>query len=730
MTKPRRSPSLRTTRQSTLSLLVGRAWGTAFAAAPIALLAGAVHAQDGQAPQIEQVLVTGARTLEEAPYMGGGVARRGGVGVLGAADIMDTPFSTTNYTSQLLEDQQARTLADAVVNEASVRVQTSTSGFSDDFQIRGFSVGSGDVGINGLYGLSSGNRMPAALMERVEVLKGPGTLMYGISPGGSVGGNINIVTKRAGDQPLTRVTGTFESKSIFGAHVDVGRRFGAAGEWGVRFNGVYRKGDNTLDDSQVEFGLAALALDYRSSKLRWVVDAYAQREDTDGFRGQSGFRPNVTRIPDAPSGRRAMYPGVELTMRDSTISSRLEYDIAPNVMLYAAAGYHYGASEQDFPSARGQDAIDMAGNLRISNAWYDAANRNKTGEVGARATFEALGVKHLVSVSASRLEQESGSFFLAAPAGTAVSSNIYHPVALRAMTGERLSPTKTSGTELSSVALTDTLSFLDNRLLVTGGVRKQKVVAKNFTPAGVGTTSYDESATSPLVGVVVKPMANVSVYGNFTSGLTRGQAAPATSANFGEVFAPYKSKQYEAGVKVEQGKLLTGISVFQIDRPNAVTDPITTIYSMDGNQRNRGLELSVMGEVVRNLRLMASATFYDAELQHTAGGINEGNDANGVPKRALSAGLDWDLDAVPGLSFNARAIHTSDIPFNAANTLFLPSWTRFDIGARYRTSMMGRPVILRASVENVADKAYWLANGTFASAAASRTALVSAQFDF
>jgi iron complex outermembrane receptor protein len=85
---------------------------------------------------------------------------------------------------------------------------------------------------------------------------------------------------------------------------------------------------------------------------------------------------------------------------------------------------------------------------------------------------------------------------------------------------------------------------------------------------------------------------------------------------------------------------------------------------------------------------------------------------------------------VPGLSFNARAIHTSDIPFNAANTLYLPSWTRLDIGARYRTSVMGKPVILRASVENVADKAYWLANGTFATAAAARTALVSAQLDF
>lgn len=730
MTKLRRSPTLRNTRQSTLSLLVGRAWGTAVAAAPIALLAGAVHAQDSQAPQIEQVLVTGARTLDEAPYMGGGVARRGGVGVLGEADIMDTPFSTMNYTSQLLEDQQVRTLADAVVNESSVRVTTSTAGFGEDFQIRGFSVGSGDVGVNGLYGLASGNRMPAAIMERVEVLKGPGTLMYGISPNGSVGGSINIVTKRAGDKPLTRITGTYESKAIFGAHLDVGRRFGDDGAWGVRFNGVYRKGDNTLDDSKVEFGLAALTVDYRSSNLRWVVDTYAQREDTEGFRGQSGFRPNVTRLPEAPSGHRAFYPGAELSMRDTSISSRLEYDLAPGVMLYATGGYHYNAYEQDFPSSRGQDAIDMAGNLRITNGWYDAASRNKTGEVGARASFDGLGVKHLVNLSASRLEQESGSFFLAAPASSAVNSNIYHPVALPPVSGVRLSPTTTSGTELSSVALSDTLAFFDNRLLLTGGVRKQNVVSKNINPAGVATTSYDASATSPVAGIVVKPWSNVSLYGNFTSGLTRGSRAPDTAANAGEVFAPYKSKQYEAGVKMEQGKLMAVASVFQIDRPNSVTDPVTTIYSMDGNQRNRGLELSLMGEAVRNLRVMASATFYDAELQRTQGGLNDGKDANGVPKRALNAGVDWDLAALPGLSLNARAIHTSDIPLNATNTLYLPSWTRFDIGARYLTNVMGKPVALRASVQNVADKAYWLASGSFATTAAARTALVSAQFDF
>ncbi|MFM2089176.1 MAG: Ferrichrome receptor FcuA precursor, partial [Pseudomonadota bacterium] len=222
--------------------------------------------EDDSSPA-SRVLINGARG--ENPLAGGRLARSGGLGVLGLADVMDTPFSTTNYTAQILEDQQARTLADVVVNEASVRTMTSTGGFSEDFQIRGFNVTSGDVGLNGLYGLASSNRMPTAFMERVEVLKGPGTLMYGISPSGSIGGNINIVTKRAKDEAITRLTTTYESKSLLGGQLDVGRRFGENNGWGLRFNGVYRNGDTNIDNGQQQFGLAALALDYRSANLRW-----------------------------------------------------------------------------------------------------------------------------------------------------------------------------------------------------------------------------------------------------------------------------------------------------------------------------------------------------------------------------------------------------------------------------------------------------------------------------
>ncbi|WP_159880955.1 TonB-dependent receptor plug domain-containing protein, partial [Raoultella sp. 18111] len=140
--------------------------------------------------------------------------------------LMNVPFSTTNYTSELIQNQQALSVADVVMNDASVRTLTSRGGFGDDFQIRGFTVSNSDISMNGLFGLAPSTRVPLEMIERVEVLKGPGALANGVGPNGSIGGSINVVTKRASDIPLTRVTGTYMGKAQFGTHIDVGRRFG------------------------------------------------------------------------------------------------------------------------------------------------------------------------------------------------------------------------------------------------------------------------------------------------------------------------------------------------------------------------------------------------------------------------------------------------------------------------------------------------------------------------
>nr|WP_315592862.1 TonB-dependent receptor [uncultured Cupriavidus sp.] len=679
------------------------------------------------ATMLPAVTVTAAAANDlPAPYAGGQVARGGSLGVLGTSNVMDQPFSTTNYTAEMLENTQARTLADVVINDASVRTLTSRGGFGEDFQIRGYTVSSSDVGLNGLYGMTSSSRMPAAIMERVEVLKGPGTLMYGIGPSGSIGGAINVVTKRAEDEPLTRLTTTYESKSLFGVQADVGRRFGENKEWGVRVNGVFRGGDTALDDGSQKQGVGALALDYRGKKLRWSLDTYTQHEGTDNFRPQIGFQAGVTSIPDAPSGHRNFYPGTELWLHDTAVMSRLEYDILPNLTVYAAGGYREGSAYQSFPYG----PADAQGNFSVTNSYYDSYSKTWTADVGARTSFSTFGVGHMVTASFARLEQETGSAYVLSSAG-AVSSSIYNPVPIPPVIGTRIDPAKASDTALTSFTLTDTLSMFSDRLLLTGGFRHQRVALDNFsTTTGAMMASYDESAISPLAGIVVKPIKNVSLYGNFTSGLSRGGVAPTTAANAGQVFAPYKSNQYEAGVKVDWGTISTTVSAFQLERPSAITDPATNVYSFDGEQRNRGIELSAYGEVVRGLRLMASATFYDAKLTNTAGGVNDGNRANGVPNNAFNLGADWDVPGLAGLSLNGRIIHTSSVYFNAANTLSMPSWTRYDIGARYRTKVMGKPVVLRANIENLFNSNYWLVSGTYATVAAPRTLFLSAQFDF
>src|SRR5699024_2406063 len=108
------------------------------------------------------------------------------------------------------------------------------------------------------------------------------------------------------------------------------------------------------------------------------------------------------------------------------------------------------------------------------------------------------------------------------------------------------------------------------------------------------------------------------------------------------------------------------------------------------------------------------------------------NNANGVPKRTFNVGLDWYTPWVSGLSLNGRVIHTAPMYFDAANQLRMQGWTRMDIGARYRTKVGSKPVVLRASLANVADKTYWVTSPSpsYATVGAPRTLMLSAQIDF
>ena len=97
----------------------------------------------------------------------------------------------------------------------------------------------------------------------------------------------------------------------------------------------------------------------------------------------------------------------------------------------------------------------------------------------------------------------------------------------------------------------------------------------------------------------------------------------------------------------------------------------------------------------------------DAELRRTQGGALDGNQALGVPEFTANANIEWDTPFFPGFTLTGRVLHTDKQYFDAANTLSIPSWTRFDLGARYVFAAGDTPVTLRFNVDNVADKNYW-----------------------
>ena len=175
------------------------------------------------------------------------------------------------------------------------------------------------------------------------------------------------------------------------------------------------------------------------------------------------------------------------------------------------------------------------------------------------------------------------------------------------------------------------------------------------------------------------------------------------------------------------------VSLFSISQPSAIIDNLR--FVVDGEQVNQGIELSAYGEPVPGLRVLGGATFVDAERKRTEGGTFDGKTAIGVPEFQANLNVEYDLPIAPGLTVDGRVVHTGSQYVNAANTVSLDSWTRLDLGARYSLDVSGRPVTLRARVENVTDENDWLSAGGYPGAnylvlGAPRTFVVSASVDF
>lgn len=671
------------------------------------------------------------------PYAGGQVATGGQLGLLGNRGVMDTPFNQTNYTAKKAQDQQARTIKDVLIDDPSVRSSRADGAIGGDtYFIRGFgTTATGPtVSYGGLYGILPTWSIMSELAERTEVLKGPSVLLNGMPPTSSTGGSINIVPKRAPDQPLTQGTAGYASPGQFGGGVDVARRFGPDNEVGVRFNGVFRSGQTEVQNNTDQRALGILGLDFRGDHVRLSADLGYQYQYVGGVIPYLALAAGVP-LPWAPNARINQGQPWNFTERKDLFGTvRAEVDLTERITAYAAFGAHdsrYGTlstSQVTINNFNGNSTSAAPNRLSFYNTYL-------TAEAGARALVDTGPISHEFAVTATTYEQVNG-VGSATGSAPAFATNLYNPTSFAQPSVPGPASPKVSTVGLSSLGFADTLSAADKRIQLTAGLRLQNVTAQNFNAAGQSTTGYNQSALSPAVALVIKPWQNVSLYGNWIQGLQQGSVVGAPFANAGEIFPPYKSTQYEVGLKVDWGKFTTTASLFQISQPSLITNVATNTQVLAGEQRNQGLELNVFGELVPGVRLLGGAMFLSPVLTKTQGGLTDGWIAPFAPQINLNLAGEWDLPFLPGLTLNGRVVYTgSQYVDTTWPRRSLPEWTRFDLGVRYafeNPGAKGKQLVARFNVDNVLDANYWEGGGfvTLLMLGAPRTFRLSLTADF
>lgn len=687
--------------------------------AAIALLAATqAHAQSAAAPAAaasgvdeQRVVIRASADASagglKAPYAGGQVARGGRVGLLGSQDVMDTPFTITNYTSKLIQDQQAASLADVLQNDAAVRVTRGFGNFQQAYMVRGLVVYSDDIAYNGLYGLLPRQYLAAELVERVEVLRGASAFLNGAAPGGSgLGGALNVMPKRAANAPQAEATVGVNGGRLSEA-IDVGRRFGMQRELGLRANVVHSEGDSSVKGERDKLDAALLGADWHVGKLRVSADVGTQDNLIKAATPNINVLGAVPTAPDA--AKQIAQPWTYSHERDTFGTLRVEVDLLPGLTAWAAGGFREGREDNQL------EAVTIAASS-LAQTLYGAANSRKdsikTGEVGLRGTFSTGPVRHTVVGSFGAYQAVSKnafafSNFAGVPAGTLYDTTfIGIPDETYYTGGSNLAnPLTTLRVVTRSVALADTLSFAGDRVLLTLGARRQQIETTSFDygSGAVTTPASRDAQVTPVAGIVFKAGKQLSLYATYIEGLIAGDVAPLEASNAGQTFMPYQTRQGEIGVKLDTGNYGGTVSVFQSRKP---------AYGLDGNtfgqlstQRNRGAELSVYGEALPGVRVLGGASFLDAKVA--------GRGVIGSPKSQVNLGLDFDVPSVMGLALNVRGVHTARQFADAADTQVVPSWTRLDVGARYAMDVASHEVTLRAGIDNVANHPCWASAGGY-----------------
>jgi iron complex outermembrane receptor protein len=664
-------------------------WHTRRLAIGLATMPAAAYAQE----RASDIIVNGILPARDSTYRVGGVE----VGPLGAKPLLDTPYSISVVPVNLAENQQLQNVRELF------RYIPSVQGENIRPQARGLQAGVvQNVRIDG-FNIAATTDYAIEQFERIEVLNGLAGALYGPAP---PAGTFNFVFKRPTAAPLAAITLGYSSQGSLIAHGDVSERFGRDGWLGARLNLLNQSGENFVDRSDLRRRLASLALDAKPTPTTTVeVNLSTYHYTTKGLPGTIALAKGVE-FPETPNPKRVGY-GYDWAGDDNVThiaSGKLRQQIGGDWHLTGGALYMTNARASTVPTLTIQNAAGRYTATTVTTTFSFDRVFSNFAALNGRVTLLGLTNDLFLGTTGFTWKRYTPFRTGAITLGTGMLDDptvFPRPSNIPDFTDRYHSQT----TVQQALNVGDTIAFTD-RLSLLAAVSQSWIEARNISRTDAVTSRYSDDGLSPTASLIFKPQPNMTAYFTYADSLQQGDNAPAGVANAGEALAPYRSREYEAGYKIDLKRVQLALAAYQIRRPYAFTGA-DNVYAVRGHQRNRGVELTANGRVTPDLNLFGSGSFIDPQLFDTGTAATDGKRVLGVGRLTFDTLVEYRLPFWPKLTLAANVDHVSRRAGNETNTDFVGGYTIADLTARYQTTAAGRAVAIRLAVLNVSDERYW-----------------------
>lgn len=614
--------------------------------------------------------------------------------------LIETPQSVSIVTADQITIQNAESLTQALKYSASISPMGGDHTTSDTIVIRGFNVGASPTYLNGskLARNSFSAVIEPYTMERLEVLKGPASVLYGNA---APGGIINMVTKQPQTETLRELkvqAGSFDRKQLAG---DFAGALNEDGSLSYRLTGLVRRSDTMTDyvpddreflqgsvrwEPNDETNLTLLA-NYQNNETGYVYGLPAEGTVIDNINGDID-RDRFIGEPDFD----------KFDAQNHTLGYLLRHDIN-NQMTFRQNFLHYdGKTDWNYVTA---GAVDASQQL-LSRGATARADENSSWSIDNQLEIKwDLGASQHTSLMG--LDYTEQSFDRLQYSGSVADLNLFNPVYGSVVT---LSNTPAGHGKQDSKQLglyvQEHIKFDDRWVVMLGG-RYDKIEADSKNKlTNITTEDYNDDAFTGRAGLVY-------LFDNgFAPYISYAESFEAVSGQdfSGSAFKPTEGEQYEIGVRYQpEGQDLSiTASVYKLTQKNVITTDLDNpgFSIQEGEVESKGFELEARANLTNNLNLIASYGYIDNAVTESNSGT-EGNRYGGVPRHMASLWADYKFrESIPGLGLGAGARYYGR-SYNLANTYEAPGFTVVDAVVNYSLTPEWS---LALNINNVFDEEY------------------------